>query len=140
VRADRAVRPAATEERRAGVKSFTEALQRFQPVGSALSLASAVADANGEPAMMKTLITTTVLTLGLGFLSTPSFASTYIVNGRAASPAEAQVLAASGVQQGAWVVNGYGIAPAERTSFTAPPAKESGGKKCYYVLDVLLCD
>ena len=40
----------------------------------------------------------------------------------------------------AWVVNGYGIAPAERTSFTAPAATEASGKKCYYVLDVLLCD
>ena len=90
--------------------------------------------------MMKTLITTTALALGLGFLSTPSFASGYVVNGHAASPAEAQHLAASGVQQGAWVVNGYGIAPAERTSFTGPAAKEVSGKTCYYVLDVLLCD
>ena len=90
--------------------------------------------------MMKTLITTTVLTLGLGFLSTPGFASNYTVDGRAASPAEAQALAATGVQQGAWVVNGYGIAPAERASFIAPAAKEASGKKCYYVLDVLLCD
>jgi hypothetical protein len=48
--------------------------------------------------------------------------------------------AASGVQQGAWVVNGYGIGPAERASFAAPPATEVSGKKCYYVLDVLLCD
>jgi hypothetical protein len=89
---------------------------------------------------MKTLITTTVLALGLGFLSAPSFASNYVVNGHAASPAEAQDLVASGVQQGAWVVNGYGIAPAEHASFTAPPATQSNGKKCYYVLDVLLCD
>jgi hypothetical protein len=36
--------------------------------------------------MTKTLITT-ALALGLGFLSTPSFAAgSYIVNGRAASP------------------------------------------------------
>ncbi len=90
--------------------------------------------------MMKTLITATVLAMGLGFLSTPSFARGYVVNGHAASPAEAQVLLASGVQQGASVVNGYGIAPAERTSFVAPPATESNAKKCYYVLDVLLCD
>jgi hypothetical protein len=93
----------------------------------------------GEPAMTKTLITT-ALALGLGFLSTPSFAaSSYIVNGRAASPAEAQHLVASGVQPGAWVVNGYGIAPAaERSAFTA--ATEPSGQKCYYVLDVRLCD
>jgi hypothetical protein len=89
--------------------------------------------------MTKTLITT-ALALGLGLLSTPSFATSYIVNGRAASPAEAQHLVANGVQPGAWVVNGYGIAPAaERASLTAP-AYEPSGQKGYYVLDVLLCD
>ena len=88
---------------------------------------------------MKQTLITTVLALGLGFLSAPSFASSYIVNGRAASPAEAQHLVASGVQPGAWVVNGYGIAPAaERAAFTAPT--EPSGQKCYYVLDVRLCD
>jgi hypothetical protein len=95
----------------------------------------------GEPAMTKTLITT-ALALGFGLLSTPSFAAgSYIVNGHVASPAEAQHLVATGVQQGAWVVNGYGIAPAaERATFAAPAANEPSGKKCYYVLDVLLCD
>ena len=90
--------------------------------------------------MMKTLITTIVLALGLSFFSAPSFANGYVVNGHAASPAEAQHLIASGVQQGAWVVNGYGIAPAERASLTAPASNEASGKKCYYVLDVLFCD
>jgi hypothetical protein len=88
---------------------------------------------------MKQTLITTALALGLGFLSSPSFAGSYIVNGRSASPAEAQHLVASGVQPGAWVVNGYGIAPAERTSFTAAIAEPSS-KKCYYVLDVLFCD
>ena len=86
--------------------------------------------------MTKTLITT-ALALGLGLLSTPSFAGSYVVNGRAASPAEAQHLVASGVQPGAWVVNGYGIAPAAEH---ATASTEPSGKKCYYVLDVLLCD
>jgi hypothetical protein len=59
---------------------------------------------------MKQTLITTALALGLGFLSTPSFAAgSYIVNGHPASPAEAQHLVANGVQQGAWVVNGYGI-------------------------------
>ena len=89
---------------------------------------------------MKQTLITTALALGLGFLSTPSFAGSYTVNGRAASPAEAQHLVASGVQQGAWVVNGYGIAPAELASLTAPASSEPSGPKCYYVLDVLLCD
>ena len=93
------------KEQCAGVKCFTEALQRVRRIRSALSVASAVADANGGPAMTKTLITT-ALALVISFLSTPSFAGSYIVNGRAASPAEAQHLVASGVQPGAWVVNG----------------------------------
>jgi hypothetical protein len=93
-----------------------------------------------EQAMKQTLIIK-ALVMGLGFLSTPCLASGYIVNGHAASPAEAQHLVANGVQQGAWVVNGYGIAPAaDRATFTAPAATEPRGKKCYYVLDVLLCD
>jgi hypothetical protein len=92
--------------------------------------------------MNKTL-TAIALVLGLGLTSAPSFAATgYVVNGRAASPAEAQALAADGVHQGNWVVNGFGIAPADHASFeTRVPAETaSGGKKCYYVLDVLLCD
>jgi hypothetical protein len=55
-----------------------------------------------------------------------------------ASATEAQLLVSNGVQPGAWVVNGYGIAPADRTS--TPPATESTGKKCWFVLDVQLCD
>jgi hypothetical protein len=88
---------------------------------------------------MKQILITIALTMGLGLLSTPSLAG-YVVNGHAASPAEAQLLFANGVQQGAWVVNGYGIAPAERASFTSASGTEATGKKCYHVLDVLLCD
>jgi hypothetical protein len=89
---------------------------------------------------MKQTLITTVLALGLGLLSAPSFASNYIINGRAASPTEAKLLVTNGVQPGAWVVNGYGIAPAERASLTASPTTEAKGNKYYYVLDVLLCD
>ena len=89
--------------------------------------------------MTKTLITT-ALALGLGLLSTPSFAGSYIVNGRTASPAEAQHLVANGVQQGAWVVNGYGIAPAADSASFTPDSTEPSGQKCSYVLDVRLCD
>ena len=88
---------------------------------------------------MKTFITTAVA-VALGLLSTPTFAGSYVVNGHAASPAEARLMAASGVQPGSWVVNGYGIASAEHASFTPPPATEPRGEQCYYVLDVLLCD
>ncbi len=89
---------------------------------------------------MKQILITVALALGFGLLSTSSFASGYVVNGHAASPAEAQLLVASGVQPGTWVVNGYGIAPAEHASFTSTAAAEPSGKRCYYVLDVLFCD
>ncbi len=86
--------------------------------------------------MMKTLITTTVLALGLGFLgTTPSFAGGYIVNGHAASPAEAQALVASGLQQGGWVVNGYGIARTSR----ARGLHRSGCQRRSQWQEVLLC-
>jgi hypothetical protein len=91
--------------------------------------------------MKKTLIATALI-LGFGLFSAPSFAGGYVVNGHAASPAEAQALAANGVRQGNWVVNGYGIAPADHASFETriPVETVTAGKKCYYVLDVLLCD
>jgi hypothetical protein len=91
--------------------------------------------------MKKTLVTT-ALALGLGLFSAPSFAGGYVVNGHAASPAEAQALAANGVRQGNWVVDGYGIAPADHAAFETrvPTETVESGKKCYYVLDVLLCD
>ena len=91
---------------------------------------------------MKKTLTAIALILGVGLFSAPSFAATgYVVNGRAASPAEAQALADNGVHQGNWVVNGYGIAPADHASFETRTAETaSSGEKCYYVLDVLLCD
>jgi len=89
---------------------------------------------------MKTLIITAVLALGLGFFSIPSFATGYVVNGQPASQAEAQLLVTNGIQPGTWVINGYGIAPAQHASFTSPPTTEATGQRCYYVLDVLLCD
>jgi hypothetical protein len=88
---------------------------------------------------MKQILITTVLVLGLGLFSTPSFAGGYVVNGHAATPIEAQLLVANGVEPGTWVVNGYGIASAEHASFTSTGAEPSG-KTCYYVLDVQFCD
>jgi hypothetical protein len=124
------------------VKWFTEALQRVPGTCPAFSVASAKTLKRMEQAMKK-ILTAIALILGFGLFSAPSFAATgYVVNGHAASPAEAQALASDGVHQGNWVVNGYGVAPADHASFETPAPAEtaSSGKKCYYVLDVLLCD
>ena len=90
--------------------------------------------------MKKTLIIT-VLALGLGFLSAPSFAAGYIVNGHAASTDEVQHLVSNGIQPGAWVVNGFGISAAGgiQQAVEHTPSKQTN-KNCRYVLDVLLCD
>ena len=88
--------------------------------------------------MNKTLITAAVA-LGLGFFSVPTFAKSYVVNGHAASDAEVQHLVSHGFQPGAWVVNGFAITAADAGS-SIQPAVESNAKKCWYVLDVLLCD
>ena len=62
------------------------------------------------------------------------------VNGHAASKAEAQLLVSYGVQKGNWVVDGFGIASADSGQIRPATATTSGGQKCWYVLDVQLCD
>ncbi len=86
--------------------------------------------------MKKTLITS-IIVLGLGLLGSPAFADGYTVNGHAATLAEMQLLASYGAQPGNWVVDGYGISPAVQKAAARTDAKAA---KCYYVLDVLLCD
>ena len=86
--------------------------------------------------MKKTLITS-IVALGLGLLGSPAFAGGYTVNGHVASPGEMQLLASYGAQPGNWVVDGYGISPAVQK---AAAHTDAGHGKCYYVLDVLLCD
>ena len=48
-------------------------------------------------------------------------------------------LVSHGFQPGAWVVNGFAITPAD-TGSSVQRAVESNAKKCWYVLDVQLCD
>jgi hypothetical protein len=88
--------------------------------------------------MKKKTLITSIVALGLGLLTTPTFAGGYTVNGHAATPAEMQLLASYGAQPGNWVVDGYGISPAVEKA--AARADISNAKRCYYVLDVLLCD
>ena len=88
--------------------------------------------------MRKTLVTT-VVALGVGLLGTAALAGDYVANGHAASREEAQPLASQGVQRGQWVVDGHDIsrpAPQRADGRTT----ERDAVKCWYVLDVLLCD
>jgi hypothetical protein len=122
------------------VKYFSETLQRDSRATSALCAASRTAALRlerAEQAMKKTLITG-IVALGLGVLGSPAFASGYTVNGHVASSAEMQLLASYGAGPGNWVVDGYGISPAVQKAAASTDA--GSGQKCYYVLDVLLCD
>jgi hypothetical protein len=83
--------------------------------------------------MKKTLITV-IAAVGLGFFGTPI----YLANGHAAFATEAQLLVSHGAQSSTRAVNGYGTGPAD--SAGAQAVTESTAKKCWYVLDVQLCD
>ena len=67
-------------------------------------------------------------------------AQSYLVNGHAASKAEAELLVSYGVQKGNWVVDGFGIASVENGHSSIQAASGNSGPKCWYVLDVQLCD
>lgn len=86
---------------------------------------------------MKKILIASIVAVGLGLFGSSAFADGYTVNGRAATPAEMQLLAGYGARPGSWVVDGYGISPAVHKAAANADAK---AEKCYYVLDVLLCD
>lgn len=69
------------------------------------------------------------------FAPAVAYAQDYVVNGHSASKAEAQFLASYSAPAGQWQIDGYGISRVA-DEHPAPPA----GRKCWYVLDVLLCD
>jgi len=83
-----------------------------------------------EHTVRKTLIAT-CLAFVIGCPSVPCFADGHVVNGYAASPAELQTPAANAVRA---------ALPPDHASITAPTIAQTAGQKCYYVLDVLLCD
>jgi hypothetical protein len=87
---------------------------------------------------MKNLLAIATFALTLGAASLPAQAQDYVVNGHAVSPAEAQHLVARGIPPGHWAANGFGIAAVSTASAAAAPPPS--GRKCWYVLDELLCD
>ena len=90
--------------------------------------------------MKKKFLAIAAVTVGLSAAATTiANAQDYLVNGHAASKAEAQLLVSYGVQKGNWVVDGFGIASADRGHIKQATAT-NGGQKCWYVLDVQLCE
>ena len=89
---------------------------------------------------MKKLLAIAAVTVGLGVASIPANAQSYVVNGHSASKAEVQLLVSHGAQPGKWLVDGYGIAADDSGQKIQQPTAGNGGRKCWYVLDVLLCE
>jgi len=63
-----------------------------------------------------------------------------VVNGRNASKAEVQLLVSHGAQPGKWLVDGYGISADDSGPKMQQSTTSNSGRKCWYVLDVLLCE
>ena len=80
--------------------------------------------------MRKTLIAI-VVAFVIGYPGVACVADDHAVNGYAASPAQLQAISANGTQA---------AAPADHASAATPRVAQTTGRKCYYVLDVLLCD
>ena len=89
---------------------------------------------------MKSLIAVVATAIGISMASLPAYAQGYVVNGRNASQAEVQLLVSHGAQPGKWLVDGYGISAADSGSKKQQPTASNSGGKCWYVLDVLLCE
>ena len=90
---------------------------------------------------MKSLIAVLVTAIGISMASLPANAQGYVVNGRNASQAEVQLLVSHGAQPGKWLVDGFGISAAgDNGRKVQQPAAAGSGGKCWYVLDVQLCD
>ena len=77
--------------------------------------------------------------VGLAIASNPTYAGDYVVNGHAASPEEAQLLVSHGAAPGRWMLDGFGISPADN-GHGRQTNSGNRGSKCRYVLDVLLCE
>ena len=80
---------------------------------------------------MRKILIATVVAFVIGFHGVACFADDHAVNGHAAAPAELQAIPANGMQA---------AAPADPAVVTTPKVAQTAGRKCYYVLDVLLCD
>ena len=89
---------------------------------------------------VKKLLAISAVTVGLGVASVPANAQSYVVNGHSASKAEVQLLVSHGAQPGKCLVDGYGIAADDSGQKIQQPTAGNGGRKCWYVLDVLLCE
>jgi hypothetical protein len=90
--------------------------------------------------LLQNTLAIAALVVRFSIASQPTDAQSYVVNGRTASQAEVQLLVSHGAQPGKWLVDGYGISAADSGPKMQSPTTGNSGRKCWYVLDVLLCD
>jgi hypothetical protein len=88
---------------------------------------------------MKRMLAVAALVAGLVTIGPPADAQGYIVGGRVASAAEVQLPVGHGAQLGSWTVNDYGVS----STGSGPSGQSAAGtshRRCWYVLDVQLCE
>ena len=88
---------------------------------------------------MKRVLAITAILAGLGIAGPRANAQGYIVNGRDATTAEVQLLVSHGARSGSWSVDGYGMS-STGTGQNRQSAAASSDGRCWYVLDVHLCE
>jgi hypothetical protein len=89
--------------------------------------------------MMRKSLAIAAVIAGIAAAGHPANAQDYKVNGHTASRAEAQFLDSHGAQPGDWVIDGYGISYVQTRHDGGTPASKTA-HKCWYVLDVKLCE
>ena len=90
--------------------------------------------------MKSTFLALAIATAALNvFAPAVGYAQDYIVNGHNASKAEAQFLASYSAPVGQWQLDRFGISRVAN-EHPVPAVAKTTGPKCWYVLDVQLCD
>ena len=90
--------------------------------------------------MIRTSFAIAAVVAGLVLASLSASAQDYLVDGRAASAAEARYLTSQGMAPGNWRINGWGIGPADSSTIRKIASADASTGGCWYVLDVPLGD
>ena len=80
---------------------------------------------------MRKILIATVVAFVIGLPDVACLADDHAVQSYAPSPTQLQAIPANGMQA---------ASPADHASVIAPTVAQTATRKCYYVLDVLLCD
>lgn len=95
-----------------------------------------------KPAAMMIRMSLAIAAVAVGLIAASPSANAqgYLVEGRAASVAEARYLVSQGIPPGNWRIDGWGIGPADSGYIRQTASAKVSDGECWYVLDVPLGD